>query len=351
MSKELPQSNTNEEVDLLILFNYIGERINKFFGLFKKLFLFLYSIFIYAAKAVFQHIKLIAIAMVLAGISGYILESNKPKVYDSSMLVRTYFDAKYQLATNIKYYNALLGDKNYETLSNIFEVSVEEIAEIELFEMYKGPETENERIIQYDQFLKSIDSIRAQDISFDDFIENRDIYSGNLFEIRVESRKKDIFKSLEVGINKSFENVYSSQEMAKRDSTIALRKQIIESSLREIDSLLDFYKKIKENESETARANMDLGVDFPMTQQKSETKEFQLLDKKVKLNDDLRALEEQKIEENKLFDIISSFQVTGNVVSYWYEKYSLLFPIIAFMALCLAYILRKFAVYVKNYEG
>ena len=59
--------------------------------------------------------------------------------------------------------------------------------------MLPGPETENERIVQYDRFVKSIDSVRAQHISFDDFVENRDIYSGDLFEIIVESKKKDIF--------------------------------------------------------------------------------------------------------------------------------------------------------------
>ena len=216
MSKNLQdKNNSNEEVDLLVLFNYIGEKINKLLGLFIGLFKSIFSLFVSVAKAVFQNIKLIVLVMVLAGITGYILQRIKPKVYDSSMLVRTYFDAKYQLASNIGYYNALLVDKDYEKMSEIFDIDEESVADIVVFDMSVGPETENDRIVEYDTFLKSIDSTRASEIIFEDFVENRDLYTGNVFEIRVESRKKNIFKSLESGINMSFENRYSSKKNGK----------------------------------------------------------------------------------------------------------------------------------------
>ena len=36
-------------------------------------------------------------------------------------------------------------------------------------------------------------------ITFDEFIKNRELVSGNLFEISVVSEKKDVFKKLEGG--------------------------------------------------------------------------------------------------------------------------------------------------------
>ncbi len=352
MSKDLQnQNNNNEEVDLIVLFNYIGDKINKFFGLFITLFKSIFSIFIYAAKAVFEHIKLIAIVMVLAGLAGYILQKTKPKVYDSSMLVRTYFDAKYQLATNIKYFNALLGDKDYKEMSSIFDIDQEAVADIVRFEMSVGPETENDRILEYDEFLKSIDSTRAEDINFDDFVENRDIYTGSLFEIRIESNKKDIFKSLESGINSSFNNSYSSKKMVKRDSMIVIKRKSILAAIDQIDSLKSVYIKVIENESKSTKANFSTGEGFPLMQEKSQTKEYQLLDKEIRLRKELTVLEEQKLEENVFYDVISSFQVVGNEVKYWYDRYSLVFPLVAFMLLCLVYIVNKFALYVKNYEA
>lgn len=351
MSKELPQNNNNEEVDLLILFNYIGERLNRFFGLFKKIILFFYSTFIFSAKAVIKNIKLIVIVMVLAGVLGYVLERSRPVVYDSNMLVRTNFDTKYQLASNINYYNALISDKNYQALSEIFEISEDDLQHVERFAMAIGPETENERIVEYDRFLKSIDSIRAQDITYDEYLENRDIYSGNLFEITVESRKKDIFRSLETGINESFESKYSLEEKEKRERKLDIRKQSLEAQLNTIDSLQSVYIQVIQNESETTKTNLDLGEGLLLKQDKSQTKEFPLLEKRVKIVDLLRALEEERLEEDELFKVVSQLQLTGNLVSHWYNKYSLLFPLIAFGLLSIGYVARKFAVYVSNYEG
>lgn len=348
MSKEL-RNNNNEEIDLIVLFDYIGKKIDNFFGLFKSLFLFLYSTIIYAAKAVIDNIKVVSIVMVASAIIGYVAQVAKPKVYDSSMLVRTYFDAKYQLATNLKYYNALLQDKDYKTFSEIFEINDEAAPTILKFEMSVGPETENDRIIEYDEFLKSIDSTRASEISFEEFVENRDMYTGNLFEIRVESEKKDIFKSLEIGINKSFENRYSVKKMEKRDSMIAIKRKTILNSIQQIDSLKKVYIKVIENESESPKANIGLGEGFPLMQEKSQTKEYQLLDKEIKLRTELRELDEQKLEENVFFDVISSFQVVGNEVKHWYERYALLFPVISFILLGFGYLCYRFALYVKNY--
>ncbi|WCO01656.1 hypothetical protein [Psychroserpens ponticola] len=352
MSKDLQnQNNNNEEVDLLVLFNYLGDKINNLVTLVKKLVIGLFSIFIYASRAVFNNIKLIALVMVLAGVLGYVLQKANPKVYESSMLVRTYFDAKYQLATNINYYNALLGDQDYDEMASIFEIDQKAVSEILRFEMSVGPETENDRIIEYDAFLKSIDSTRASEIIFEDFVENRDIYTGNLFEIRVESHKKNIFKRLETGINNSFENRYSTKKMEKRDSMIVIKRKSLQDAINQIDSLKRVYIKVMQNESVSPKANISLGEGFPLMQEKSQTKEFQLLDKEIKLKAELRVLDEQKLEENVFFDVISSFQVVGNEVKHWQDRYALIFPVLAFILLCLGYLIKKFAIYVKNYSA
>ena len=351
MSKEAKdQNNKNEEVDLLVLFNYIGDKFNQLFGLITKFFKYIYSIFILAAKVILTNIKIISIVLIICGAVGFFLESSRVKKYESGMLFRTYFGSKYQLATNMNYYNALIENEDFETLSYIFDIPKDTIAKVTNFEMAIGPETENERIKAYDQFVRSIDSIRAQDISYDDYIENRDEYSGNLFYIRVESTKRDIFKSLEPGINRSFDNLYSIDKMKKRDSMIVLRKENIMSSIREIDSLKKVYIKVIQQESEFTPSNVSLGEGFPMVQEKSETKEFQLLNKEIELRNSLRALEEEKLEENVFFDVISSFQVVGNEVKNWQDRYTIVFPILGFILLSFAYLLRQFAIYVKKYE-
>ena len=351
MSKDLQdQNNNSEEVDLLVLFNYIGDKINQLFAFILNVFKSIFAVFIFATKAIIKNIKTIALVVLVSGIAGYLLEKTRANKYDSAMLVRTYFGSKYQLATNLNYYNALLESEDFETLASVFEINKDTIAKAVSFEMFMGPETENERIKEYDEFLSSLDSVRAQEISYDDFLENRDLYSGNLFEIRVTSTKRNIFKSLENGINKSFENLYSTKKMKKRDSMIVLKRENILNSIQQIDSLKKVYIKVIENESESPQANIGLGEGFPLVQEKSQTKEYQLLDKEIKLRDELRALEEEKLEENVFFDVISSFQEVGNEVKLWYEKYTILFPLLGFLILSGIFLLNRFTSYVKNYD-
>lgn len=351
MSKDLQdQDKNNEEIDLLVFFNYLGDKINQLFAFIGKIFTAILSVFIYASRAVLNNIKVIALVVIISGVCGYLLEKISPKKYDSGMLVRTHFGSKYQLATNLNYYNALIETEDFNTLASIFEINKDTIAKVLSFEMSMGPETENEKIKDYDKFLKSIDSARAQTIDYDDFVANRDIYSGNLFDIRIESTKRDIFSSLENGIIKSFDNLYSIKTKQTRDSLIFLKKQNIMSSMQQIDSLKKVYIKVIVNESENTKANISFSEGFPLKQEKSETKEYQLLDKELKLRDELRALEEEKLEQNDFFDVISSFQVVGNEVKYWHEKYSIVFPVLGFLLLCVLFILNKFISYVKNYE-
>lgn len=344
-------SNKNEEVDLIILFNLIGKGFSRFFNFIGSIFKAIFSVFVYALKAIIVNIKIILIVVLLTGILGYVLEKYKKDVYSSKMIVRPYFDSKYQLITNINYYNALIGGKDTQTLSELFEISEENAKQIRRFEIEVGPETENDKILQYDAFIRSMDSIRAQDISYEDFVENRSVYSGDFFQITVEANKKDIFKSLEPGLNSSFTNTYSAKKMKKRDSLIVIKKQTLRSSIRAVDSLQQVYVKVMEEDAKSNSSKITLGEGFTLEKDQAKTKEFELLNKGIDLRNKLSALEEQKVEEDVYFDAISGFQEYGNKVSKLSQNYSLIFPVLAFLLLCLFYLTLKVVKFAKNYEG
>ncbi|SFN46792.1 hypothetical protein SAMN04487989_101634 [Bizionia echini] len=344
--------NSSEEVDLGQLFNVIGNAFNKLMNFIASIFKAIFSVIIYTLRAVIVNIKVIIVVMILAGVLGYVLEHSKPKIYSSSMLVRPYFESKFQLVTNMSYYNALLNNQNYKTVATIFNISEEDAKQINGFEISPGPETENDKIVQYDRFVKSIDSVRAQEISFEEYIENRSIYSGDLFEITVYSKKNDIFTNLELGLNKSFTNAYSTKRMEKRDSLITIQKNNIIAQLTQVDALQKIYINVLEQESQSQATEFSIGGEgFSLSKDKSNTREFDLLNKEIELRNQLRALEEKKVDEDVFFDVISSFQKVGKNVSHWYERYSILFPIFAFILLCIIYLTRKIVIYVKNYEA
>jgi len=352
MSQEsLPQQPGSEEVELGQLFEAISKLFEKLYNFVFSILKFFFSAIIYGSKVLIDNFKQIVLIIIVAGGLGYGLEQISTPRYDSTMLVQTYFDAKYQLHTNLNYYNALLNEQNYAVLSNIFNTDEETIMKIRKFEINPGPESDNQKLLNYDKYLKGLDSIRAQEISYDDFLENRGIFSGSVYEIRVETTQKDIFKSLEEGIYKSFNNLYSIKKMAQRDSLITIRRSNILQSIVEIDSLQDVYINVLEEESQSTKAKISLGDGFPLQQEKTNTKEFQLLNKEIELRDELRRLDEEKLEENEFYKVMSTFQDVGNRVNKITQKYSLMLPALAFVLLCLGYLIKRYIGFVKTYEG
>lgn len=351
MSKNLPEHTPSEEVDLGQLFNMIGGLFTKLADFIKSIFKSIFSVFIYALKAIIDNFKIIAIVLVVAGGIGFALEKTKQEVYTSQMLVKPYFDSKFQLVNNINYYNALIGEKDYKQLTQIFDINDEDAKQLIQFEIHPGPENENDQIKQYHSFLKELDSVRAQEVEFDEFLENRSIYSGEIFEINVQSFKKDIFRSLEDGLNSTFTNTYSIKKMQKRDSLIAIKKQRILSSIKVVDSLKQVYVNVMEEESKSQDGSYTTRDGLSFIQEKTNTKEYELLKEEINLRKELSELESQKVEEDVFFDTLSSFQDVGAKYTTIWERYSIIFPFLAFLVLSVIYLAVKVIKYVKSYEG
>jgi len=352
MSKNLQQIPQSEEVDLGQLFKVIGSLFDRFFQFIGNILKAIFSVFIFVLKAFFSNIKIIIISVVIAAAIGFGLEKNKKPVYASSMLVKPYFDSKFQLVTNINYYNALIEDKDFKQLSNLFKIDKEFADKIIEFEITSGPETENDRILEYEEFIKQVDSSRATEIYFKEFIENRSIYSGSLYQIGVKSYKKDIFRSLEEGLNSTFTNTYSVKKMEKRDSLLAIDRGRIIKSLKQVDSLQKVYIKVLQEESSSKNSGkITLKDGMSLVQERVKTREYELLDKELKLREALSRLDSQKVEEDVFFDTLSSFQDVGSEYSSIWSKYSLIFPLIALVILTMIFLMKKLIRFVINYEN
>lgn len=356
MSQELPNTpQQSEEVDLGQLFNAIGNLFNKFIAFVASIFRSIFSVIIYSIKAVIDNWKILASAVLLATIGGYILEKTKPTTYASQMLVRPYFESKYELISRMDYFNALIASEDYSTLSDIFGLTNEDVKRINSFEIAPGPETENEKLKQYNNYLKSIDStvVLDQGVTYDNFIENRSIYSGSLFEISVLSTKKDIFPHLEKGINSTFDNNYSRKKMEKRDSMITLQRASLMKDMDEVKRLQKIYIDVIEDEkNQEGNRSLEIGkTGISLATDKPQTREYELLNREIEIRNQLRYLEEKKIEEDVFFDVISGFQAVGTLHVELFERFSIVFPILTLMLLTLIYLFTKLVKYVRNYEA
>ncbi|MGB6268418.1 MAG: hypothetical protein WBF67_05350 [Olleya sp.] len=351
MSKELPSKpGNNEEVDLIVFFNLIGNAISKVFNFFAGILKTIFSTVIYALKVLFKSWKIVLGIMLLAAILGYALEKVKPTVYSTSMLVEPYFNSKYQLVNNIDYFNALIKNNDTKSLKSIFKVDESVINQIEGFEIQPGPETENDRLLQYEEFISKLDSVRAQEYLFDDFIENRSVYSGRYFLIIAYASKPNVFKSLEEGILTSFVNSYSDKAMKRRDDLIKIQKENLDEQLRQVKELQKIYIDVIEKESDRTQSSFKVGDISISGSDKQNTKEYELLREEQRIRNELKQLEEQKIQEDVIFEVLSSFQEVGNKTSSWKEKYSLVFPLLAFGLLILFFAAKKIINFTLNYE-
>jgi len=349
MSNKLPQEDKTEEIDLGQLFNAVSKLFEKLFSFISKIFNDLFKRLIYTLKPLVNNFKIIAVILMVFAIIGYVMERFQKPIYVSDMLVRPYFESKYQLANNIDYFNALIREKKHDELSKIFEIDAEKCSDLAGFKIDIGPQTKNELLQEYDEFLKSIDSTLAKDVTFDDFVENRDILDGTTFIITAKSKKQSIFKSLENGIIKTFENEYSKKNKKIQDSSLHIKRQKLLKDLKRVDSIQKIYLEVVVKDSEREKITLSPGL-IPVTQEQRQTKEYELLKEEIEIRNKLSVLDEQQIVESDFYDILSSFEEVGTREKNLLEKYSMVLPAIVFVLLIMIFILFKAFNYIKQYE-
>lgn len=350
MSENLPHNSNNDEVDLGQLFNAIGKLFEKLFSFIGKIFKGIFSACIYTLKPVVNNFKIITIVLFSATVIGFVAEKVVDPIYVSDMLVKPHFSSKYQLANNVNYFNALIASQNYSELSKIFEIDTIKATELVGFEMKIGPETENELLQQYDNYIKTIDSTLAEDISYEDYIENRDILAGSLFSVKATASSHNIFPSLEKGFVKTFENEYSKKMKRIRDSTVLIRKSYYQKELRRVDSLQNVYLNILQKESDKEQLTLGAGGLFPITQERTQTREYELFQEELQVRAAIRALDEKLIEESDFYDILSGFEEVGSVETDIFKKYSIIFPALVLVFMIILFAFQKAFKFIKEYE-
>ncbi|WP_304141568.1 hypothetical protein [Mesoflavibacter zeaxanthinifaciens] len=351
MSKELPNNQKqNEEVDLIVFFNLIGNAINKVLLFVKSIFTGLHDMFISVARVIFLNIKIIASVLIVAVIIGYVLDSLKQKIFYSEMFVAPKFQSKYELINNISYYNSLIEVKDIDELSNHFNISEAEAKSLVDFEIEIGPESKNEQLESFNGFLKTLDSSTKSKITFEDFIENRNIYTANLFLLRARSSNYKIFKKLEKGLSTSINNEFSDIEKKKRDSVLMLEKENLEQSLVEVRKLKNAYLDVLQKESEKNVVSSNLGGTLGLQVEKTQTKEDEILNREIDILNKLNGIKKELVVNDKVFEKFSSFKEKGLLEDVWYKKYKVIFPVLGLVLLIFTASFVKFYKYVLNHK-
>ncbi len=350
MSEKLPQQPQNEEVDLGQLFNAIGKLFDKFFAFIGRIFKGIFSAFIYVLKPLVNHFKIIGIALLIAFVIGFVIEKTKKPIYFSNMIVKTHFDSKYQLESDIGYFNALISADNIEELSTIFEIDSTAAKQLKGFELKAGPETQNDLFLEYDEYVQSVDTSLVKELSYIEYVNNRSLLSGNIFTITALSNKQDIFLDLATGIKKSFENDFSRQQMKIRDTVVYIERLSLTTELARLDSLQQTYIEVLKNDSKNKELSFSINSGIPLQQEKSITKEYELFIKEQEIRRNLNRVNAIIAEENTYFDIISNFDKYGSDDKIVINRFFFKLPVLTLLLFILGSLLLKAIKFIKNYE-
>lgn len=348
MSNNLDKNS--EEIDLLQLFGFFESKLKGVFRLFFKGFKSIFDVLIAFLQVLQHHFIKVIIAVIIAFGAGFAYDMYKPKVFASKMIVKPLFESKYQLVTNIKYYNELVKNKELDKLSSIFNLTKDETRSLCSFDIKDGPESEKEKTRLYNEFMKSLDSAAAATVNYDRFVENITIYDATLYEIEVKSSKNDIFDKLSKGFKKTFKSKnYSEDNKRKKDTLFKLQKESIEKSLTDIDALKEVY--IKELSKDKNQKIEILGsTALKLMDEKQQTKEFEMLQLQIAEQKKLTTLQEDAIKENQLFEVVSDFQLIGSVSGTIYNKMKFVLPVLAFLLILIGIFGMKLNTFVANYN-
>ncbi|TYC15638.1 hypothetical protein ES677_04665 [Bizionia gelidisalsuginis] len=326
-------NNQSEEVDLIVFFNLIGNGIQKVINFFGSLFIGLYAFFIACIKVIFVNIKIIAIVVIVALAIGFTLDKVKDQVYYSEMFVVPNFESKYVLIENINYFNSLIKLKDTEELSQQFNITAKESEALVEFEIEAAPESKNEQLKEFGLFMKDLDSVTRSKVDYEIYLDNRDLYSAEMFLLRARTKNNKLFIKLEKGLSQSINNDYSDLKKQERDSVLRLEKENLEVSLAAIRKIKDTYLSVLEKESEKTSVSSNLGNALGLQVEKTQTKEDELLAQEIATLHQLSEIKRELVLKNTIFDKVSSFREKGIVENIWYKKYKIIVPLFALIVL------------------
>ena len=350
MSDKLPQQPQNEEIDLGQLFNAIGKVFEKFFAFIGSIFKAIFSAIIYILKPLIENLKLVVITLFVMIILGFVLEKTKKPSYSSKMIVETHFDSKYQLVKDVGYFNNLIQSDNFIELSNIFKIDSSDAKELKSFDLIQGPETPNDLFIEYGDYLKNIDTSLVEQLSYKEYVINRDLLSGNRYTIKAEAFKQDIFLNLTDGFRKTFENDFSKHKKQVRDTIVYIQNLSYNTELTRLDSLQKTYVDVLKNESNNKNVSLALNTVIPLQQEKTVTKEYELFIKEQEIRRDLYDINSEMAEENTYYDIISSFDRLGSEDPEVSNRYYFVLPILTLIIFVIGFLFLRAINFIKNYE-
>ncbi len=312
MSKDLPQPQQSEEVDLGQLFKMIGNMFDKLFKFIGNLLRKLFLSFVWFVFFVKKHIIKIVIAGIIGFAYGYFKQNKGEPVYKSTTVIKQNYETGENLYRAISYYNELIAENDFNTLGTVLNIESSKAASLIDLEV-ESVITENDKLENFDNYTKKLDSSVASTVTFENFVKNSKEFQYPVQRVIIKAKEKDVFGTV---ISKIVDKIVSTEyfiteQKKDLDELSRLEKSIL-TSLEASKDLQNVYKKVLETPLEkTSGSQTTISIDN--TDDRNITKEFELYNNDVELRRELVSIQRRKEDKQFIIEVVSSQENQGTI--------------------------------------
>lgn len=347
MNKDLPQPQPSDEVDLGQLFKLIGNVFDRFFRFIGRIFKAFFGVILLFLFFLQKHfIKFIVIVVIGVSIGAF-MDLKKEPQYISTMVVEPNFNSVQQLYNNIAFYNEQAGAQDFVSLSEALNITDEEALSIRKFSV-ESYSDENQKILLFDQFVRSLDSTTQKAIDMKAYLENFNSLDARFHTVSVVASDNTVAKKIQPAIISSISNnSYFNLQKDISDSNIKLQDSLYKKQITEIDSLQSLYKRVMLKEA----ARSVQGTNISLGENGSENnRELSLINKMEELKLGLVELNEERGNKSSILNVISDFPRKGVREKGILKSYKFRIPSLLLILTVLFLLLVSLNTYLKNYD-
>lgn len=309
MNNDLPKPQPSEEVDLGQLFKLIGNTFSRLFNFIGSIFKSVFLAFVWFVFFVKRHIIKLGIAAVLGFAVGLVLEKTSEPVYKSYTTIKQNYPTGENLYNSINYYRDLVAQKDIKTLKIALNIEESEASSILDFDI-NPVVTENEKIQNYNGYIKTLDSVVAATVTYAQFIKNFEDYTYKYQQIEIKAKERNNFKTVFDKIITTVEsNEFFRREQEKDLTELKNQEAALLEALSQSDTLQKTYKRVLEKVSEKAGGQTNITIEG--STQIDKTKEFDLYKSDLELRDKLVENRREQADKKFVIEVISSKQESG----------------------------------------
>ncbi|MFB9055260.1 hypothetical protein ACFFU9_00750 [Mariniflexile ostreae] len=310
MSKDLPQPQPSEEVDLGQLFKLIGNTFDRFFRFIGSIFKSLFLAFVWFVFFIKKHIlKFVIAGFVGIGI-GFLLEEALEPVFKSSATIKQNYLTGENLYNSISYYKDLVKQKDVNTLQRALGIQQSEAASILDFDVIPVID-ENQRLKKFNDYIKTLDTAVSSKVKYENYIENFKDYDYEYQQIAIKAKARSNFKKV---FDKIIENIdnneFFEREHKKELTELKNEESFLLEALMQSEALQNTYKRVLEKGLDGDKASQT-SITIEGASQINKTKELDLYKSDLELRDRLVQNKRKQADKQFIVEVVSSKQESG----------------------------------------